>query len=54
MSVSRKSMGPLEWLLLLFLSILWGGSFVFSQVDGAELRPFTLVLGRVDVREQIA
>jgi drug/metabolite transporter (DMT)-like permease len=39
-------MNPVEWSLLIVLSILWGGSFFFSKVALAELRPFTLVLGR--------
>ena len=42
-------MGLLEWALLLFLSILWGGSFFFSKVALAELPPFTVVLGRVAI-----
>ncbi len=42
-------MGLLEWSLLLFLSILWGGSFFFSKVALAELPPFTVVLGRVAI-----
>jgi drug/metabolite transporter (DMT)-like permease len=36
-----------DWLLLLALSLLWGGSFFFSEVALAELGPFTVVLGRV-------
>ncbi len=44
---TNKVMGPLEWLLLLALSALWGASFFFSKVAVAELPPFTLVLGRV-------
>lgn len=40
-------MGGREWLLLVTLSVLWGGSFFFSEVALAELRPFTVVLGRV-------
>ena len=37
----------LEWLLLLTLSVLWGGSFFFGKVALAELPPLTLVLSRV-------
>lgn len=44
-----KMMGPLEWLLLIGLSILWGASFFFSKIAVAELPPFTLVLGRVGI-----
>jgi drug/metabolite transporter (DMT)-like permease len=42
-------MGPLEWGLLLVLSVLWGGSFFFSKVALADLPPFTVVLGRVSL-----
>jgi drug/metabolite transporter (DMT)-like permease len=43
----NRAMGPAEWLLLVALSVLWGGSFFFSKVALAELPPFTVVLGRV-------
>lgn len=36
-----------EWSLLFLLSILWGGSFFFAKVAVAELRPLTVVFGRV-------
>jgi drug/metabolite transporter (DMT)-like permease len=36
-----------EWLLVLALSSLWGGSFFFFKVLVRELPPFTIVLGRV-------
>lgn len=36
-----------EWLLLITLSILWGGSFFFAKVALAELGPFTVVFIRV-------
>lgn len=45
-TISRQ-MGIAEWGLLLLLSLLWGGSFFFSEVALRELRPFTLVFGRV-------
>jgi drug/metabolite transporter (DMT)-like permease len=48
-SATPKMMGPLEWLLLIGLSLLWGASFFFSKVAVAELPPFTLVLGRVAI-----
>jgi hypothetical protein len=38
-------MGGTEWVLLLILSALWGGSFFFFKVLVAELPPFTVVLG---------
>jgi drug/metabolite transporter (DMT)-like permease len=40
-------MGPVEWALLLLLSVLWGGSFFFVKVALAEIAPFTLVTARV-------
>ena len=46
---TSKVMGPFEWLLLIILSVLWGGSFFFSKIAIADLPPFTLVLGRVGV-----
>jgi drug/metabolite transporter (DMT)-like permease len=46
-AVVNKVMGPLEWCLLIILSVLWGGSFFFSKLALAELPPFTLVFGRV-------
>ena len=49
MSPVNRTMGPLEWGLLLALSLLWGGSFFFGQVALVELRPFTVVLGRVGI-----
>ena len=42
-----RIMSPLEWGLLLILSILWGGSFFFVEVALTELPPFTVVFGRV-------
>jgi drug/metabolite transporter (DMT)-like permease len=44
-----RSMGPSEWLLLVTLSVLWGGSFFFSKVALYELPPFTVVLARVSI-----
>ena len=44
---TRPAMGGVEWLLLIALSLLWGGSFFFTEVALAELPPFTVVLGRV-------
>jgi drug/metabolite transporter (DMT)-like permease len=40
-------MSSTEWLLLLALSVLWGGSFFFAKVAVQEIPPLTLVLGRV-------
>lgn len=40
-------MGQSEWLMLLTLALLWGGSFFFIGVAIRELPPFTLVLLRL-------
>lgn len=44
---TNHQMGPIEWLLLLVLSILWGGSFFFSEVALEALPPFTIVFSRL-------
>ena len=44
---TNRTMGLLEWSLLIALSILWGGSFFFAKVAVAELPPLTLVFCRV-------
>ena len=43
----RPTMSPRDWALLLFLSVLWGGSFFFNQVAVAALPPLTVVAVRV-------
>ena len=40
-------MGLLEWLLLIILSVLWGGSFFFNKLTVAEWPPFAVVQVRV-------
>jgi drug/metabolite transporter (DMT)-like permease len=40
-------MGSTEWLLLVALSVLWGGTFFFVEVALRELPPLVIVLGRV-------
>ena len=42
-------MRPREWVRLVILSILWGGSFFFVEVALVELPPLTLVFGRVGI-----
>jgi drug/metabolite transporter (DMT)-like permease len=46
---ARLSMSATDWLLLVFLSILWGGSFFFAKIAVDELPPLTLALGRVAI-----
>ncbi|NKC33146.1 DMT family transporter [Falsiroseomonas selenitidurans] len=40
-------MTPRSWLLLLALSVVWGGSFFFMAVALRGFPPFSIVLGRV-------
>ncbi|MGX1740879.1 DMT family transporter [Bosea sp. NPDC055353] len=46
-SAPALRMGPLEWLLLIVLSLLWGGSFFFNKLTVAEWPPFAVVQVRV-------
>src|SRR5215468_7846661 len=43
------AMSATDWLLLIALSILWGGSFFFAKIAVSELAPLTVVLGRVAI-----
>ncbi len=43
----NPSMGTTEWLMLVVLSVLWGGSFFFVGVAVSELPPLTIVTLRV-------
>lgn len=47
MNTINRTMGPLEWVLLVALSVLWGGSFFFVGVAVEELGPLTIVALRV-------
>ena len=49
MQPTVKSMSPNEWLLLIILSILWGGSFFFVGVAVEALPPLTIVALRVSL-----
>jgi drug/metabolite transporter (DMT)-like permease len=42
-------MSATDWLLLIVLSILWGGSFYFAKIAVLEIPPLTLALGRVGI-----
>lgn len=46
-STINTSMSLLEWVLLIVLSILWGGSFFFNGVAIRELPTFIIVVGRL-------
>jgi drug/metabolite transporter (DMT)-like permease len=41
------TMSATDWLLLVVLSVFWGGSFYFAKIAVAEIPPLTLALGRV-------
>lgn len=45
--MSRPAMGRMEWVLLVVLSLLWGGSFFFAKLALAEIGPLTLTTARV-------
>ena len=47
MNTINRTMGTLEWTLLLTLSVLWGGSFFFVGVAVEALGPLTIVALRV-------
>jgi len=40
-------MSPREWRLLLALSVVWGGSFLFQKLALSGLPPLTIALARV-------
>ncbi|MEM7208153.1 MAG: DMT family transporter [Pseudomonadota bacterium] len=42
-------MGLYAWVLLLALSIVWGGSFFFAEIALRELGPLTIVTARVSI-----
>jgi drug/metabolite transporter (DMT)-like permease len=44
---ARPHVRATDWLLLVLLSVLWGGSFFFAAVAVREIPPLTLVLARV-------
>lgn len=46
-SAISQSMTPAQWAALLFLSVLWGGSFFFNAVAVSELPPVTVVALRL-------
>ena len=45
----RLTMSATDWLLLVALSILWGGSFFFAKIAIAELPPLTVAFGRIGI-----
>jgi drug/metabolite transporter (DMT)-like permease len=51
--LQRPSMSAADWLLLIGLSLLWGGSFFFAKIAVSELPPLTVALGRVAIAAAI-
>lgn len=43
------TMSPLDWLMLVVLSILWGGSFILNKIAVAAVPPLTVAIGRVGI-----
>jgi drug/metabolite transporter (DMT)-like permease len=46
-AATGKTMTPIEWGMLLVLSLFWGGSFFFVGVAVKQLPPLTIVAARV-------
>jgi drug/metabolite transporter (DMT)-like permease len=42
-------MSAVDWVMLVTLSVLWGGSFFFAKIAVGELPPLTVALGRVAI-----
>lgn len=47
--MQKQTMGLSEWILLVVLSVLWGGSFFFIKIVLKDLQPLTVVLSRVSL-----
>lgn len=48
-SIKSMPMGFVDWLWLLALGVIWGGSFYFTKIALADFPPFTLVFARVSL-----
>lgn len=49
MTPANRPMNAAEWGMLLLLSVLWGGSFVFNGVALADIPPLTVAFVRVAI-----
>lgn len=47
--ILNRSMSATEWAILLSLSVIWGGAFLFNAVAVAEIPVFTVVVARVAI-----
>jgi drug/metabolite transporter (DMT)-like permease len=45
----RTIMSAADWMLLVTLGVLWGGSYFFGKVALAQLSPFTVAAGRLGI-----
>lgn len=52
-AVPAPLMGPTEWLLLIALSVLWGGSFLFAKIAVTHVPPMVVVWVRVCIAAAI-
>ena len=52
-TVPAPLMGPTEWLLLIILSMLWGGSFLFAKIAVTHVPPLVVVWLRVSIAAAI-
>lgn len=50
---ANKTMGTREWLLIVVLSMLWGGSFFFIGIAVKQMTPLTIVLCRVGLASAV-
>ena len=46
---ANRAMTPLEWIMLLTLSLVWGGSYFFVALAVTALPPLTIVMCRVGI-----
>jgi drug/metabolite transporter (DMT)-like permease len=46
-------MGATEWMLLVTLGVLWGGSYFFGKLALAQLPPFTVAVCRLGLAAQV-
>lgn len=43
----QLTMGPVEWALIILLSVIWGGAFFFAEIALNDVTPFGIVFARV-------
>jgi drug/metabolite transporter (DMT)-like permease len=53
MTATNTEMDLRDWGLLIFLSVLWGGSFLFIGIAVKELPPLVIVLARVAIASAV-